>query len=123
MIDSILARGKLRQLLAVMEMERKVLLSGPLGDLAKISAKRDFLLESLVAGGPVSQRILATRLADIKTMAARNGALLKASMEGMKDARKVIVNMEESLNQLDTYSRNGGKVLVAQTLPGKGYKI
>ena len=123
MIDTVLARGKLRQLLSAMESERAVLLNGPLDDLAKISAKRDQLLESLVNGGPVSQRILGARLADIKAMAKRNGALLKAAMEGMKDARKEIENMEESLNEMDTYTPDGAKMVVAQTPPGKGHRV
>lgn len=123
MIDTVLARGKLRQLLSVMESERAVLLGGPLDDLAKISAKRDQLLESLVNGGPVSQRILGARLADVKAMAKRNGALLKAAMEGMKDARKEIENMAESLNEMDTYTPDGAKMVVAQTPPGKGHRI
>lgn len=123
MIDTVLARGKLRQLLSTMESERAVLLGGPLDDLAKISAKRDQLLESLVNGGPVSQRILGARLADVKAMAKRNGALLKAAMEGMKDARKEIENMEESLNEMDTYTPDGAKMVVAQTPPGKGHRV
>jgi len=123
MIDTVLARGKLRQLLSVMETERAVLLNGPLDDLARISARRDQVLDSLVNGGPVSQRILGERLADIKAMAKRNGALLKAAMEGMKDARKEIENMEESLNEMDTYTPDGAKMVVAQTPPGKGHRI
>ena len=123
MIDTVLARGKLRQLLSVMDSERAVLLNGPLDDLANISAKRDKLLDSLVNGGPVSQRILGDRLADIRAMAKRNGALLKAAMEGMKDARKEIENMEESLNAMDTYTPDGAKMVVAQTPPGKGHRI
>jgi len=123
MIDTVLARGKLRQLLSAMEAERAVLLGGPLDDLAKISAKRDQLLESLVNGGPVSQRILGARLADVRAMAKRNGALLKAAMEGMKDARKEIENMEESLNEMDTYTPDGAKMVVAQTPPGKGHRV
>ncbi len=123
MIDTVLARGKLRQLLSVMESERAILLNGPLDDLAKISAKRDQLLESLVNGGPVSQRILGARLADVKAMAKHNGALLKAAMEGMKDARKEIGNMEESLNEMDTYAPDGAKMVVAQTPPGKGRRV
>ncbi len=123
MIDTVLARGKLRQLLSVMESERAVLLNGPLDDLAKISAKRDQLLDSLVNGGPVSQRILGARLSDVKAMAKRNGALLKAAMEGMKEARKEVENMEESLNEMDTYSADGAKMVVAQTPPGKGHRV
>ncbi len=123
MIDTVLARGKLRQLLSVMDSERAVLLNGPLDDLAKISAKRDQLLDSLVNGGPVSQRILGAKLADVKAMAKRNGALLKAAMEGMKDARKEIENMEESLNEMDTYTSDGAKMVVAQTPPGKGHRV
>ena len=123
MIDTVLARGKLRQLLSMMDSERAVLLNGPLDDLAKISAKRDQLLVSLVNGGPVSQRILGAKLGDIKEMAKRNGALLKAAMEGMKDARKEIENMEESLNEMDTYTPDGAKMMVAQTPPGKGHRV
>jgi hypothetical protein len=123
MIDKVLARGKLRQLLAALEAERAVLLTGPLDDLAHISAKRDQLLESLVQGGAVSQRVLGAKLPDIKAMAKRNGALLKAAMDGMKDARKEIENMEESLNEMDTYAPDGAKMLVAQTPPGKGHRV
>ena len=123
MIDTVLARGKLRQLLSAMESERAVLLNGPLDDLAKISSKRDQLLASLVNGGPVSQRILGARLDDVKAMAKRNGALLKAAMEGMKDARKEVENMEESLNEMDTYAADGAKMVVAQTPPGKGHRV
>ncbi len=123
MIDTVLARGKLRQLLAAMAAERQVLLNGPLEDLAEISARRDRLLESLVNGGPVSQRILGARLPDIKAMARRNGALLKAAMEGMKDARQELENMAQNLNSMDTYARNGEKMVVAQTPPGKGHRV
>jgi len=123
MIDTVLARGKLRQLLATMEAERKILLQGPLSDLAKVSARRDQLLESLLSGGPVSQRLLGQRMDEIKALATRNCALLKAAMKGMKAARKDIENMEDNLNQLETYSRDGGKMLVAQTMPGKGHRI
>lgn len=123
MIDSVLARAKLRNLFAAMEAERKVLLYGPLSDLPKISAKRDQVLESLVMGGAVSRQILATRLPEIKELAGRNAALLKASMDGMKDAQKAIESMEENLNQMDTYSRDGTRMLVAQTLPGKGHRV
>lgn len=123
MIDTVLARGKLRQLIAALESEHSILLNGPLDDLAKTSARRDQLLESLVSGGPVSQRVLGARLADIKAMAKRNGVLLKAAMQGMKDARKEIENMEENLNKMDTYSRDGARMVVAQTLPGKGHRV
>ncbi len=123
MIDMVLARGKLRQLIAAMESERQILLCGPLSDLANVSARRDQLLESLLAGGPVSKRLLAERLPEIKAMATRNGALLKAAMEGMKDAQKAVENMEENLNKMDTYSRDGARMVVAQTMPGKGRRV
>ncbi len=123
MIDSVFARGKLRQLLSAMEAERAVLLNGPLDDLAKISAKRDQLLDALVSGGPVSQQVLGAGLPDIKAMAKRNGALLKAALAGMKSARKEVENMEKSLNQMDTYAPDGAKMVVAQTPPGKGHRV
>jgi len=123
MIDTVLARGKLRQLLAAMEAERKILLNGPLDDLAQISERRDRLLEALVKGGPVSQRILERKLPDVKAMASRNGALLKAAIEGMKDARKEIENMEENLSRVETYSRQGERLVVAQAAAGKSHKI
>jgi len=123
MIDTVLARSKLRQLLTMMDSERSVLLHGPLDDLAQISAKRDQLLEALVQGGPVSERILGGKLADIKEMAKRNGALLKAAIEGMRDARQEIESIEENLNSMDTYAPDGAKMVVAQTPPGKGHRI
>ncbi|MCF6271722.1 MAG: hypothetical protein L3J37_00830 [Rhodobacteraceae bacterium] len=123
MIDTVIARGKVRQLMVVMEAEREVLLRGPLEDLEKISAKRDALLEALVGGGPVTRQVLALRLADIREMATRNGGLIKAAMEGMKAAMKEVANMEEELNKLATYAKNGERMVVAHTPPGKGHKV
>lgn len=123
MIDTVLAQGKLRQLLATLDAERAVLLNGSLEDLAKISSKRDQLFESLINGGPVSQHILGRRLPEIRSMAKRNAALLAAAIKGMKDAHKDIENMKESLNKMDTYSREGARVVVAQTPPGKGHRV
>ncbi len=123
MIDTVIARAKLRQLIAALDSEREVLLEGPLENLAKISERRDQLFESLVQGGAVSQRILSGRLAEIKHLALGNAGLMEASMQGMKDARKAIENMEEKLIQMDTYSKDGTRMKVSQTLPGKGHRI
>ncbi len=123
MIDTVIARAKLRQLMAALEIEREILLEGPLENLAQISAKRDQLLESLVQGGPVSRQLLSARLGEIKQRATGNAGLMKAAMQGMKDARKAVENMEKTLNQMDTYSRDGSRIQVAQTPPGKGHRI
>ena len=123
MIDSVLARRKMRHLVAAMAAEREVLLHGPLEKLQDISEKRDQILKSLIEGGAVSRQILADGLEEIKAAAARNAALMHASMSGIKDARKEIESMEEKLNQLDTYARDAARMKVAQTLPGKGHRI
>lgn len=118
MISAFIARGKVRQILLLMEEERQVLLNGPLSSLMGITSKRAAILDALENGGPVSRSVLGAGLAQIRDKATRNKKLFESSILGMNNATETLRLLEENLGAMQTYTSRGEKVMVLQS-PGK----
>ncbi len=123
MINTLLARAKLNQLVQMLQEEREVLLHGPLDKLGPLVARRDSMLDALVNGGPVARKFLNESLPEIRALATRNARLLQESIKGMKAARSAINAMNNSLNGIETYTSQGQRVTTKSHSVTKGKRV
>ncbi len=123
MISAFMARSKLKQIVALMEDERHVLLNGPLSALTDISTKRGAVLDALENGGPVARSVLGNGLDQVRKLAIRNKKLFEASVAGMKAATDTLRVMEENIGMMETYTSRGEKILVLQKPSKKDHRV
>ncbi len=104
MIDAMITKIRVRQILDLLRAERKCLLSGPLADLLPLSEKR----EKLVVGLAQSRHVITKDdLALMQTESKRNEGLLMASIKGVNQARKQLEELREAQSKIGTYTRSG----------------
>lgn len=123
MITAFMARSKLKQIVALMEEERRVLLNGPLSSITEIASKRGAILDALENGGPVARSVLGNGLNHIRNLAIQNKKLFEASIEGMKAATDTLQKLEENIGVMETYTSSGEKVLVLQRSSKKDHRV
>lgn len=123
MISTMMARAKLRQILSLMEDERTALTKGPLTALSEITEKRAFLLEAMENGGAVSKTVLGNGIIQIRDMAIRNKKLFEASMQGMHTATETLLQMEQNVTAMETYTQDGQKLLVQNQQGKKDHRV
>lgn len=112
MIASLLSSARLERVLRLLDQERKVILNGPLAELAALVARREALLAELLA----EERSLPEAfLTAVKARAERNGRLILASIAGVKSATAQISQIDAARDSLRTYSAEGAPVEVAST--------
>ncbi len=93
----------LSKLIALLDEEKALLLSGKIDSLAALEPQKIELSEHLESEGrPSSQQ-----LADLQQRIRRNQALLEASSKGLKTASERLKEIRKVMLQLDTYTRNG----------------
>jgi len=122
MIDGLNAKLRARKLLRLLDDERALLLSGNLAALPALCAARDHLFQSLGNGGRAGDRALAEFGAQIKARAERNRRLLKAALEGMRQALDQLSHASRSADSMQTYTANGKRVQVESQGPLGGHR-
>jgi flagellar biosynthesis/type III secretory pathway chaperone len=111
MIGSLMPSTRYDRVLRLLDRERKVLLDGPLGELAALVERREALVAELVA----EERALpAAFLAAVKARAERNGRLIRAAIEGVRAAAAQVAAIDAAEGRLRTYSADGAPVEVAR---------
>ncbi len=110
MIASLISGSRYERVLRLLDQERKVILSGPLSELAALVEKREALIAELVA----AERTLPEAfLAAVKARAERNSRLVLASIAGVKSAQAALERIDAAEGSLRTYSADGAPVEVA----------
>jgi hypothetical protein len=109
MIGSLRAPSRLERVMRLLDEERKVLLDGPLSDLAGLVARREALVAELVAEERALPRAFVLAL---QARAERNGRLIQAALEGVKSAEAQLARIEAARDSLRTYSADGAPVEV-----------
>jgi hypothetical protein len=112
MIGNILSSGRYERILRLLDLERNVILNGPLSSLAPLIERREAAMKDLVAGKTGAPEAF---LADLKTRAERNSRLLLASLAGVKAAQNQISEINSARDRLRTYSADGTSREVRQT--------
>lgn len=101
-------RGRARQVRALLEEERELILQGDLRGLAGHAARSRTALEDFTSSPPAGEAP-ERELERIRDAAARNRRLLAALLEGAAAARQELAQHEKARSQLG-YDRSGGAV-------------
>jgi flagellar biosynthesis/type III secretory pathway chaperone len=112
MIDQLTARARVRQLIALLEQERALLLSGTLSALADLGKQRDRLLVHLSNPGPATERALIDQADLIRELATRNRRLLEAALRGTEAARLRRTG-SPGADTMTTYTASGQRVVMS----------
>ena len=94
------------KVLRLLDQEHRVILNGPLADLAALVEKREAAIEEVLAGESPGEAFLAR----VKAKAERNSRLLLASLAGVRAAAEALGRARRAASQLRTYSADGQPV-------------
>jgi hypothetical protein len=109
MITGLLSASRYERVLRLLDQERKVILNGPLTELAALVERREALIAELMAE---ERELPQAFIVAVKARAERNGQLILASIEGVKSAVAQIARIDEARDRLRTYSADGAPVEV-----------
>lgn len=106
------ARGAriIAEAIALLTRERELLLAGAFVELASVAQTRSDRIERLAALDNAAALALATELEALRAAARRNGALLKAAMEGAAAGRRRLAALRDGQNRLASYDASGAPV-------------
>lgn len=107
MIAGLLKNPRYERVLQLLDLERKVILNGPLSGLKPLVDRRESLLSELLAQETALPEAFLTAL---KLRAERNSRLLLASLAGMKAAAAQIEQIREAREHLRTYTAAGASI-------------
>lgn len=111
MIASLLSpTSRFDRVLRLLDEERKVLLGGPIAELAGLVERREALISEILAQETAIPQAFLTAL---KARAERNGELIRASIAGVRSAAAEVARIDAAQGRLRTYSAAGARVEIA----------
>jgi hypothetical protein len=111
MIAHILTSARYARILRLLDLERKVILNGPLSSLRALVDRRETAVaEVLETESEVPEAFLAA----LKARAERNSRLILASLAGVRSGAAQIEQIRTARSQLRTYSPAGTAVEVRE---------
>lgn len=112
MINGMLSSGRYARILRLLDLERQVILNGPLSGLQALVDRREAEIAEMLAGGNDAPEAFLDAL---KRKAERNSRLILASLAGVKAAEAQIDQIDAQQSRLRTYAADGSAVEVGQT--------
>jgi hypothetical protein len=107
MIAQILTSARYARVLRLLDLERKVILNGPLAGLRPLVERREAAMaEILAAEADLPEAFLVA----LKARAERNSRLILASLAGVRAAAAQIDRISAARDQLRTYTAEGASV-------------
>ena len=119
MIAGLLKNPRHERVLQILDLERKVILNGPLSGLKPLVDRREALVDELLAQETPPPESFLTAL---KLKAERNSRLLLASLAGMKAATAQIDRIRDARDHLRTYTAAGASVEVRRPQITRGQR-
>jgi hypothetical protein len=107
MIGSLLGSARHERILRLLDLERRIILKGPLSELKAVVDRREAVLTQLLADGA---ELPESFVAALKRRAERNSRLLLASLAGLKAAQAQVERIERARDNLRTYSATGAAI-------------
>jgi hypothetical protein len=107
MIAHILASARYARVLRLLDLERRMILSGPLAGLAAVVDRREAALAEIVA---TEVDLPEAFLVAVRARAERNSRLLVASLAGAKAGAAELGRLLAARDRLSTYSASGARV-------------
>lgn len=95
------------RILQLLDLERSVILNGPLAGLKELVERREVVLAEILAQDTDAPEEF---LAAVKIKAERNSRLILASLAGIKAADAEIARIRDARDQLRTYTAAGTSV-------------
>jgi hypothetical protein len=96
--------GRQRKALGLLDREREIILAGPLAELEALVAKREALVDSILAdAAPPPEGFLVA----LKAKAERNSRLLLAALAGLRAGQEQIAEASAARATLRTYTAAG----------------
>lgn len=107
--------------LDLLAQERALLLEGRFTELERVAQKRGAQVERLSALDASGLAALRDPLQSLRAAATRNGALLKAAIEGAATARRRLASLRDAQTRLPSYDAHGAPVdrVAAVTAQGR----
>jgi hypothetical protein len=112
MISHILASARYARVLRLLDLERKLILAGPLSGLKELVDRREAALAEILEN---ETELPEAFLVALKARAERNSRLILASLAGVKAGAAQVEQIQSGRDQLRTYAPNGERIDVAPT--------
>ena len=109
MIAHILASARYARVLRLLDLERKLILNGPLSGLKALVDRREAAIAEILEN---ESDLPEAFLVALKARAERNGRLILASLAGVQAGAAQIEQIRATRDQLRTYSATGTRVEV-----------
>ena len=109
MIAHILATARYARVLRLLDLERKLILNGPLAGLKALVERREAALAEILE---TETDLPEAFVLALKARAERNGRLLLASLAGVKAGAEQVERIRTARDQLRTYAPSGAPVAV-----------
>lgn len=109
MIAHILATARYARVLRLLDLERKLILNGPLAGLKALVERREAALAEILE---TETDLPEAFIVALKSRAERNGRLLLASLAGVRAGAAQIEQIQATHDQLRTYAPSGARVEV-----------
>jgi hypothetical protein len=110
MIAHILASARYARVLRLLDLERKLILNGPLAGLKELVDRREAALAEILEN---ESELPEAFLVALNARAERNGRLLHASLAGVKAGAAQVEQIRATSDQLRTYSSTGARIDVS----------
>ena len=110
MISHILASARYARVLRLLDLERKLILSGPLSGLRELVDRREAALAEILEN---ETDLPEAFLVALKARAERNSRLILASLAGVRSGAAQVEQIRGGRDQLRTYSATGERIDVA----------
>lgn len=107
MIAHILATARYARVLRLLDLERKLILNGPLAGLKALVERREAALAEILE---TETDLPEAFIVALKARAERNGRLLLASLAGVKAGTIEIERIRAAQDQLSTYAPGGARI-------------
>jgi hypothetical protein len=104
MIAQFLTSSRCARILRLLDLERTVILNGPLASLRTLVDRRERALAEILAA---RKELPPDFVATLKARAERNSRLLLASLAGVKAAAEQVEKLATARRQLGTYTAKG----------------
>ena len=109
MIAHILTSARYARILRLLDLERKVILNGPLSSLRALVDRREVAVADVLDS---ESEVPEAFLAALKARAERNSRLILASLAGVRSGAAEVERIRTARSQLRTYSAAGTPVEV-----------
>ena len=107
MLKRMMSKNRIRNIMELLEVEKVLIINGPLSDLTKVVDSREKHLRALIE---IGHEIEGKDLESLQAKACENRGLLEVSLAGIQSAKRLIGKQKTDASSLGTYTNSGVKL-------------